>query len=253
MPCKVLIIDDEPLARNRMRSLLEVYPDDVEIIGEASSATQAVEKIKTLHPDLIFLDIQMPDKNAFEMLQDVQDEEFLIVFTTAFDHYALNSFEEDVLDYLLKPIAEERLQKTIEKIRNMFPQKPTVPTGQFWDKLNIALSHLNQQYLQRVQVKIGNKIILVPIDEVIRFKSEDKYTVVYTLTNQYIIDTPLIELEVLLDPRQFVRVHRAHLLAADYIAEIQREEAGRLCVVLKDKYKTVVPVSRTFVKRVRSL
>ena len=135
----------------------------------------------------------------------------------------------------------------------MFPQKPTVPTGQFWDKLNIALSHLNQQYLQRIQVKIGNKIILVPIDEVIRFKSEDKYTVVYTLTNQYIIDTPLIELEVLLDPRQFVRVHRAHLLAADYIAEIQREEAGRLCVVLKDKYKTVVPVSRNFVKRVRSL
>ena len=107
--------------------------------------------------------------------------------------------------------------------------------------------------MQRVQVKIGNKIILVPIDEVIRFKSEDKYTVVYTLTNQYIIDTPLIELEVLLDPRQFVRVHRAHLLAADYIAEIQREEAGRLCVVLKDKYKTVVPVSRNFVKRVRSL
>ena len=100
MPCKVLIIDDEPLARNRMRSLLEVYPDDVEIIGEASSATQAVEKIKTLHPDLIFLDIQMPDKNAFEMLQDVQDEEFLIVFTTAFDHYALNSFEEDVLEII---------------------------------------------------------------------------------------------------------------------------------------------------------
>ena len=253
MPCKVLIIDDEPLARNRMRSLLEVYPDDVEIIGEASSATQAVEKIKTLHPDLIFLDIQMPDKNAFEMLQDVQDEEFLIVFTTAFDHYALNSFEEDVLDYLLKPIAEERLQKTIEKIRALRPSAIQEPIGPFCVILNQVLARFSNQYMQRIQVRIGEKIVLVPVDEIVRFKSEDKYTVIYTPTSQYVIDVPLIELEKKLDPQEFVRVHRAHLLAIDYIAEIQRGDVGRLCVVLKDKARTAIPVSRNFVKRVRSL
>lgn len=253
MACNVLIVDDEPLARIRMRSLLEAYPEDINIVGEASSAKQCIEKIKELHPDLIFLDIQMPDKNAFEMLQEVQDEEFLIVFSTAYDNYALNSFEEDVLDYLLKPVSEERLQKTIEKIRNIFPSNPSVPSGQFWDKLNIALSRLERKYMQRIQVKIGNKIILVPIEEVIRFKSEDKYTIAFTLTNQYVIDTPLVDLEEMLDPQQFIRVHRAHLLATDYIAEIQREDAGRLCIVLKDKFKTVIPVSRNFVKRVRSL
>ena len=253
MACKTLIIDDEPLARIRMRSLLEAYPEDIAIVGEASSAMQAVEKIKELKPDLVFLDIQLPDKNAFEMLQEIQDEDFFIVFTTAYDNYALNSFEEDVVDYLLKPIAEERLQKTIEKIRALRPSVTQEPIGPFWEKLNQVLARFSNQYMQRIQVRIGEKIVLVPVDEIVRFKSEDKYTVIYTPTSQYVIDVPLIELEKKLDPQEFVRVHRAHLLAIDYIAEIQRGDVGRLCVVLKDKARTAIPVSRNFVKRVRSL
>ena len=143
MACKTLIIDDEPLARIRMRSLLEAYPEDIEIVGEASSAMQAVENIKELKPDLVFLDIQLPDKNAFEMLQEIQDEDFFIVFTTAYDNYALNSFEEDVVDYLLKPIAEERLQKTIEKIRALRPSVTQEPIGPFWEKLNQVLARFS--------------------------------------------------------------------------------------------------------------
>ena len=195
MACKTLIIDDEPLARIRMRSLLETYPEDIEIVGEASSAMQAVEKIKELKPDLVFLDIQLPDKNAFEMLQEIQDEDFFVVFTTAYDNYALNSFEEDVVDYLLKPIAEERLQKTIEKIRALRPSVTQEPIGPFWEKLNQVLARFSNQYMQRIQVRIGEKIVLVPVDEIVRFKSEDKYTVIYTPTSQYVIDVPLIELE----------------------------------------------------------
>ncbi len=258
MKCKTLIVDDEQLARMRMRSLLERYPEDIEIVGEAETAAQAKEKIKELNPDLLFLDIQMPDQDAFEMLAGVE-ESFSIVFTTAFDDYALRSFDEDVIDYLLKPIEEERLEKTIEKIRAHCLQNASsltvdsLPADFSWQSLKTAISQATANYLQRIQVKIGDRILLVNVDEIIRFKSEDKYTVIYTPTMQYIIDTPLIDLEKKLDPKQFVRVHRAHIVAIDYIAEMKRLDVGRLCIILRDKMKTQITVSRNFVKRVRSL
>ena len=254
MICRTLIGDDEPLARMRMRSLLEVYPEDIEIIGEAGFYEDAVEKIKDLHPDLVFLDIQLADKNAFSLLKEVENENFMIVFTTAYDEYALKSFDEDVIDYLLKPISEERLEKTMKKIRNFFKTENTqLPADFSLQKLVNLVSKSGEDYLERIQVKIGDRILLVNVDEIIRFKSEDKYTLIYTPSSQYIIDTPLIELEKRLDPKQFIRVHRANLVAIDYIAEIQRIEAGHLCIVLRDKARTVITVSRNFVKRVRNL
>ena len=108
-------------------------------------------------------------------------------------------------------------------------------------------------YLQRLQVKIGDRILLVNVDEIIRFQSEEKYTTVYTLSGQHVIDTPLVDLEKKLDPRQFVRIHRAHLVAIDYIAEIRKTDMSRLSVVLRDKDRTQLLVSRNFVKKVRSL
>lgn len=255
MKIRTLIVDDEPLARVRMNSMLAEYADDFDIVGEAGSASQAVEQIKALHPDLVFLDIQMPDKDAFEMLPEVADEDFAIVFTTAYDEYALKSFEFDVIDYLLKPIAEERLEKTVEKIRNYFPSESesSLPADFSLEKLASLMAKNSKQYMQRVQVKLGNRTLLLSLDEVIRFKSEDKYTIVYTTNSQYVIDTPLVELEENLDPQQFVRVHRAHLVAIDYIAEIQKVDAGRISVVLRDKARTSITVSRNFVKSVRSL
>lgn len=254
MKVKTLIVDDEPLARMRMQSMLAKFDDDIEIVGEAGSAMEAVEQIKALHPDLVFLDIQMPDNDAFGMLHEVEDEDFAIVFTTAYDEYALRSFEFDVIDYLLKPIADDRLEKTIEKVRNYFPdEQPQLPADFSLEKLAKIMAAGRKQYLQRIQVKIGDRILLVNVDEIVRFKSEDKYTVIYTTNSQYIIDTPLVDLEESLDPQQFVRVHRAHLVAIDYIAEIQRIEAGRICVVLRDKARTNIAVSRNFVKRVREL
>ena len=108
-------------------------------------------------------------------------------------------------------------------------------------------------YLQRIQVKIGDRILLVNVDEIIRFQSEDKYTTIYTPTGQFVIDTPLVDLEKKLDPSMFVRIHRAHLVAIDYIAEIRKSDISRLVVVLRDKNRTQLLVSRNFVKTVRSL
>ena len=256
MQARTLIIDDEPLARMRIRSLLEKFSEDLEIIDEASSGSQAISKINELAPDVVFLDIQMPDMDAFEVLKNVDEDIMpLIVFTTAYENFALRAYEENTVDYLLKPVDPERLEKKIKKLRKRLPDIEAtnqMPADFSWEKFR-SLMAMGDQYLQRVQVKIGDRILLVSVDEIIRFHSEEKYTTIYTPTNQYVIDTPLVDLEKKLDPRQFVRVHRAHLVAIDYIAEIRKTDSSRLNVILRDKDHTQILVSRNFVKTVRNL
>jgi two-component system LytT family response regulator len=257
MLCRVLIVDDEPLARMRMRSLLEPYSQEFEIVGEASSGATAIVQIRDLVPDVVFLDIQMVDMNAFEVLHalDMDDDMPLIVFTTAFEDFALRAYEENTVDYLLKPIEPERFDATVAKLRKRFSSmvsEQQMPGDFSWDKFR-AMVNNDDQYMQRIQVKIGDRILLVNVDEIVRFQSEEKYTTVYTMSNRYIIDTPLVDLEKRLDPRVFVRIHRAHLVAIDYIAEMRKTDASRLNVVLRDKDHTQLMVSRNFVKKVKNL
>ena len=255
MQCTALIVDDEPLARVRMRSLLAPYSSEIEIVGEAASGTEAIEKIGQLLPDVVFLDIQLNDMDAFEALKSLEEDMPLIVFTTAYDNFALRAYEENTVDYLLKPVEPARLEKTVEKLRKRLDQaseESQLPENFSWDAFRQMMGSANN-YLQRIQVKIGDRILLVNVDEIIRFQSEEKYTTVYTLSGQHVIDTPLVDLEKKLDPRQFVRIHRAHLVAIDYIAEIRKTDMSRLNVVLRDKDHTQLLVSRNFVKKVRSL
>ena len=255
MLCTALIVDDEPLARVRMRSLLAPYSSEIEIVGEASSGAEAIEKIGRLLPDVVFLDIQLNDMDAFEALKSLEEDMPLIVFTTAYDNFALRAYEENTVDYLLKPVEPARLEKTVEKLRKRLDQvseESQLPENFSWDAFRQIMGSANN-YLQRLQVKIGDRILLVNVDEIIRFQSEEKYTTVYTLSGQHVIDTPLVDLEKKLDPRQFVRIHRAHLVAIDYIAEIRKTDMSRLNVVLRDKDHTQLLVSRNFVKKVRSL
>ena len=255
MQCTALVIDDEPLARKRMMQLLEPFSSEIEILGEAGSGAQAVKMIHEMLPDVVFLDIQMPDMDAFEVLHSLRGEDMpLVIFTTAYDNFALKAFEENTVDYLLKPVDPERLATAIEKLRRMIPQvdDTTVPPGFSWEKL-CNLVDMSVLYLQRLQVKVGDRIVFVNIDEVIRFHSEEKYTTVYTVNGQYVIDTPLVELEKKLDPRHFTRVHRSHIVAIDYIAECRKGDAGRMVMVLRDKAATPPAVTRPLVKRIRKL
>ena len=256
MQARTLIIDDEPLARMRLRSLLEKYTDDLEIVDEAASGNQAISKINDLTPDVVFLDIQMPDMDAFEVLKNIDEDVMpLIIFTTAHENFALRAFEENTVDYLLKPVDPERLEGTIEKLRRNVSNRSAqqqMPADFTWEKFR-DMVNARGSYLQRIQVKIGDRILLVNVDEIIRFQSEDKYTTIYTPTGQFVIDTPLVDLEKKLDPSMFVRIHRAHLVAIDYIAEIRKSDMSRLVVVLRDKNRTQLLVSRNFVKTVRSL
>ena len=256
MQCTALVIDDEPLARRRMISLLEPFSSEIEILGEAGSGAQAVKMIHEMLPDVVFLDIQMPDMDAFEVLHSLSaDDVPLVIFTTAYDNFALKAFEENTVDYLLKPVEPERLSSAIEKLRKRIPLidgDATMPPEFSWEKLR-NLVNMSGLYLQRLQVKVGDRILFVNIDEVIRFHSEEKYTTVYTLNGQYVIDTPLIELEKKLDPRHFTRVHRSHIVAIDYIAECRKGDAGRMVMILRDKAATQLVVSRSLVKKIRTL
>lgn len=252
---KTLIVDDEPLARMRMRRLLESYSDLVTIVGEASTGNEAVAQIRALHPDLVFLDIQMPDKNGFDVLKEIDSEEDpLVVFTTAYDEYALKAFAEDTVDYLLKPIDDERLAKCMDKVRRLGKFLSEEAESEVSvEKLQARNSDSHEPYLRRIQAKIGERTILIPLENVFRFQSEEKYTTVYASNGKFIISTPLIDLEKRLDPAQFVRVHRAHLIAIDAIAEYQRLVNGHFCIKLHDKDRTVIPVSRNFVSKLHSL
>lgn len=256
MSFSVLIVDDEPLARKRMRILLEEFSSEVEILGEAGSGAAAIQQIRELMPDVVFLDIQMPDMDGFDVLHGLSEEEVpLVVFTTAYDNFAVKAFEEDTVDYLLKPVEQERLAAAIEKVRRRLPgpeAEPTLPQDFDWDKLR-ELVNRSDSYIQRLQIKIGDRIVFLNLDEVIRFQSEEKYTTVYAIDGRYVIDTPLIELEKKLDPRNFVKVHRSHIVAIDYIAECRKTEQGKMVMILKDKNATQLQVSRSVIKKFRNL
>ncbi|MCQ2104753.1 MAG: LytTR family DNA-binding domain-containing protein [Fibrobacter sp.] len=256
MQFSALIVDDEPLARKRMQSLLEPYASEIEVVGEAGSGIQAIERIKELLPDVVFLDIQMPDMDGFDVLHKLEKDEVpLVIFTTAYDNFAVQAFNEDTVDYLLKPVEPERLAAAIEKVRRRLPaaETETAEVGDFsWDKLKDLVNN-GAGYMQRLQVKLGDRIIFVNVDEIVRFHSEEKYTTVYTNNNQYVIDTPLVELEKKLNPRDFVRIHRSNIVAIDYIAECRKSDVGRMVMILKDRNATQLLVSRSFVKKVRSL
>ncbi len=258
MSFSVLIVDDEPLARLRMRSLLEGYSSEIEILGEAGSGTAAVQKIKELGPDVVFLDIQMPDMDGFDVLHELtKDEVPLVVFCTAYDNFAVKAFEEDTVDYLLKPVEADRLSAAIEKIRRRLPSLCEQPESTSvadldWGKLR-ELVNSGNSYLQRLQIKVGERIVFVNIDEVIRFQSEEKYTVVHTVGGQYLMTQGLVDLEPRLDPKSFVRVHRSHIVAIDYIAECRKTDQGRMVAVLRDKNATQLLVSRGYMKDIRNL
>lgn len=255
---RTLIVDDEELARLRMIKLLEAHADKIEVVGEAFDGCDAVEKIQKLKPDLVFLDIQMPGMTGFEVLSDLEDGEIpMVVFATAFDEYAIKAFEENAIDYLLKPIETERLQQTIDKLERVASAQG--PEDNLRETVRQLIGQIQNEKeevpkpLQRLQVKIGDRTLLVATEKAIRFEAEDKYTTVHTDESRYVIDTPLVELEKRLDPEMFMRIHRAHLVNITRITEIQRQFGGRLKVVLNDKNKSALPVSRNFVEKVRSL
>ncbi|MBW8334062.1 MAG: response regulator [Prolixibacteraceae bacterium] len=244
---QTLIIEDEELARNLLRSYLKDQPD-IEIIGECENGFDGVKAINEKKPDLVFLDIQMPKITGFEMIE-LLDHKPQIIFTTAYDQYALKAFELNAVDYLLKPFSKERMQKAIEKVVHHIQHNENNI-----EKLE-ELSNFRpgEAYIDRVVVKDRHKIHIITVDKIRYIESLDDYVMIYTHDGRHMKQKTMKYFETYLDPKNFIRIHRSFIVQVDNIAEIQQYEKESYVVILKDKDKTKLKVSKTGYKKIKEV
>jgi len=217
---RVLIIDDERLARSELKRLLKAFPD-ITVVGEARHSDEAVEKIEALRPDLLFLDIQMPGRNGFELLGALNHLPD-VIFTTAFDEYALKAFEVSALDYLLKPIEPRRLAAALGKVLERAP------------KANRPEERYVLEDSRQVFVKEGERCWFVRLDQIRLLESEGNYTRLYFDTYKPLIPRSLNYLEGRLDPKLFFRASRKHIINLRWVAGLEQGFDGTLIVKLTD-------------------
>jgi two-component system LytT family response regulator len=246
-PLKTIIIDDEPPAIKRLRDLLSDYPLIFEIIGEAPGSREAVIIINNLKPDLIFLDIQMPGMNGFEMLNKLEKIP-MIIFCTAYDQYTLKAFETNSVDYLLKPVRKDRLEQTIAKLKFF---RKELQSEKIMDFLKEVAEWEKPKTITSLAVRRGNKINFVKLEDIVYFKADDKYVSVYTNDGkENIIDLTIKELEekLLLG---YLRVHRSIIINTHYIKEIQTFFNSRFTISLNDNRQTKIITSRSYQKTIK--
>lgn len=247
---KTLLIDDEPLAVSRLKRLLAKFEDVFEVIDHANNGQEGVEKIESLKPDLIFLDIEMPIMNGFEMLSNL-DYIPMVIFCTAFDQYAIQAFEENSLDYLLKPVEKERLQKTVNKLRNQASQKNS---GFEQVALQKLMEQLNpKKDLHSITVKSGDKILFIALNEISHFQAEDKYVFLNTIEGkQYLTNHTITSLVDKL-PSDFVRISRAAIIQSGRIQYMEKGFNGKFTIQLKDQKGTKLESGSSYADNIKKL
>ena len=251
MVMKAFLVDDESLALKRLQRMLAAT-GRVEIAGTSTDPVEAIEAIVKAKPDVLFLDIEMPGMTGFQMLSKL-DPQPLIVFTTAYDQYALEAFGVNSVDYLLKPIEAAQLVRALDKVDRMRGGvEPRPEIQKLLDRLAAlaASGGGKPAYPDRIASRTGERVELVELARVTHFFARDKLTYAATAAKNYVVDHTIQELEQKLDPRKFVRIHRAILLNLDYVHELNTWFAGRMMVRLKDEKHTELTVSRD---RVRAL
>jgi two-component system, LytTR family, response regulator len=242
-----VVVENEEHSRTRLRRLLTDFNREVEIVGEAADGPSAVAIVRSSKPELLFLDIDLPGFNGFQVLEQL-DYQPAVIFTTAFNEHALRAFDTFAIDYLLKPIDAEALERALGKLRAM-----GFNHTQFSRALEQLVETSQSRYLSRVSCRVGDRTVLVKIGEVLYFQADHKYTSVQVASGEYLIDVPLVELEQRLNPRDFVRIHRSTLVNVAWISEIRRAYDGRLRVVLCDAKNTELVASRSYADNLRSL
>ena len=238
---RALIVDDEKFSRVSLKKLLKPY-SQIEVIGEAADGVEAIKKIEAQKPDLVFLDIQMPGLNGFEVMRSVALEpKPQVVFVTAFDKYAVKAFEVNAIDYILKPIDEGRLKLTIEKISQR--DKSVQEDFEKIRKLLLSLDKFKSP-LQHLPLRRGRKIVLMSPTDIHYLKSEQGVTVVVTPSGEYWTHYTLTEIEGILDEQMFFRTHRSTIINLNKIKEIVPAQSGVYDVYLSDTERTCLPLSR---------
>ncbi len=247
---RTLIIDDEPLARRRVRKLLSADPD-FEIITECANGRQAITEILEQKPQLIFLDVQMPEITGFDVIEAIGERDLpMVVFVTAFDKYAVRAFEVHAVDYLLKPFDRARFDKTIRQIKRRLTSEDSSELSTrtlalleaFRDKTN---------YLERFIIKAGGRVFFIKTDEIDWFEAEGKYVRLHTGKESHLLREAIGNIEARLDAKKFLRIHRSHIVNIERIKELEPWFHNEYRVILRDGTKLMM--SRSCRKRLGEL
>jgi two-component system LytT family response regulator len=247
MSVRAVIVDDEPLARTRLKRLLAAHPA-IEIAGEAGDGEAACRVIEELSPDLVFLDVQMPGLSGFDVLARLQTRP-RVIFITAHDEFAVRAFEEQAVDYLLKPVEPARLERALARITATGNAAARIEE----ERLARLLDAVERRSAgpRRIAVRRGPKVILVEPASILFCRAEDKYTVLYTAEGEHILDRTIEDLEQSLDPSTFLRIHRSVLVNLACVRDLTAVEGGRFVVSLKDSPGTTLYASRAGAKLLR--
>ncbi len=243
-----IIVDDEPINISNLQALLTRYCKEIEVVASATHVDQARELIVTLKPDVVFLDIEMPGKNGFDLLKSLKEPDFAVVFVTAYDAYGIMAIKFSALDYLLKPINITELKSTVNKIEQTIKAKKH---NLRLDNLLDLLDKKQPDQNQKIALPTQKETFLVPIKEIIRCESSNNYTTFY-LTNglAHVISKPLYEYDELLSPYEFIRCHQSHLVNKMYIKSILNEDSGYLLM----EYSTQkIPIAKQRKSTIKAL
>jgi two-component system LytT family response regulator len=250
MPLRVLIVDDEPLGRQRLRALLEAE-NDIEVLGECTDGPSAVVALRQQRPDLLFLDVRMPELDGFGVLEAMgEDRPPGVIFVTAYDKYALRAFEVHALDYLLKPFDRERFQKALERARAQIAQTQTAGVN---EQLRALLedARAGKKYLDRVVIKSASRVFFLRVEEIDWIEAAANYLKLHVGQEAHLLRETMNGLEARLDPEKFLRIHRSTIVNIERIQELQPWFHGDYVVLLRDGTK--LTLSRGYRQKLQDL
>ncbi|RMF58720.1 MAG: DNA-binding response regulator [Calditrichaeota bacterium] len=243
---RAMIVEDEQPAADRLQTLLEEQ-DDLEVIGVYASGREAAEAIELLQPDLLFLDVQLSDISGLDVLKLISHKP-AVVFTTAYDQYAIEAFELRAIDYLLKPFSRERLLEAVERVKEHVRDKEDSV-----HRLQELLANWQPQqpFLRRIPSKIGDRIYILNDDDIVYFGTENKLVFAHLTDKKYLINYTLEELQSRLDPEKFFRIHRSTIVNLNYVKTIESWFGGGYKMTVKDKANSELIISRAAGKQLR--
>jgi two-component system, LytTR family, response regulator len=223
---RALIVDDEREARRRLARLLHAFSDRIEVIGEAVDGPSAVDQIQKLEPDVAFLDVEMPGLDGFGVLDSLTEEDWpIVIFTTAYAHYAIRAFEVHALDYLLKPVSQKRLGECLDRLDE---------TGAASHRKQLESIRKDNRKLERLLARSGQKTVVINVRDVVAFESEDRLVFARTGAGRFVLNITMKELEQRLDPEVFCRVHKQAIVQLSYAQELHAIAGGYYALRLSD-------------------
>jgi two-component system LytT family response regulator len=244
---RTLVADDEVLARQKLRQLLR-EEQDIEVVGECATAAETIQLAGATRPDLLFLDIRMPDMDGFDVIDTLSSHQGVtlphIIFTTAYDKYAVRAFEIHAVDYLLKPFASERLKSALQRVRDLAANSEHLAGER-------AAGTNGHSYTSRIVFKSRGRILFLSIEDIRSIGAEENYVRIRTATESHLLRETMARLETRLDPNKFLRVHRSSIVNLHYIKEVISENDGDATVIMLDGEK--IPMSRGYRSRIQKL